>query len=124
MQLARLDDVIPEMFSSSTRFFLKIDVQGFELPVLNGAESFLDACVGVEIEISFSELYAGQARTSEILDRLEVKNWQCIGIDPVFVDDENGFVLQADALFARSAYVSNALGASGGSAADIDVNAI
>lgn len=106
VQLARLDDLASTMFPDGSSFFLKLDVQGYELPALDGAHSFLDRCVGLEVEISLQELYDGQARASEILQRLESKNWHCVGIDPVFVDAETGFVLQADALFARPDYIA------------------
>ena len=36
---------------------MKIDVQGYELKVLEGSESSLKEILGLEIEVEFSELY-------------------------------------------------------------------
>src|SRR5205823_1885414 len=39
------------------RFYLKIDTQGYELDVLLGADSTIDACPAIELELSLEELY-------------------------------------------------------------------
>jgi FkbM family methyltransferase len=47
--------------------FLKIDVQGAELEILNGGKSFLkDNLIGIEVEVEFLEIYKGQPLFSEI----------------------------------------------------------
>ena len=42
-----------------TRFYLKIDTQGYELPVLRGAGRFLDRVAACQAEIPFRKLYDG-----------------------------------------------------------------
>ena len=39
--------------------FIKLDTQGSELDILQGAERVLADCVGVEVEVEFSPMYAG-----------------------------------------------------------------
>ncbi len=47
--------------------FLKVDVQGAELEILNGGKSFLkSSLVGIEVEVEFIEMYKGQPLFSEI----------------------------------------------------------
>jgi len=46
--------------------FLKIDVQGFELEVLRGAESALHNIIGCEIEASFIEVYKHQSFFADV----------------------------------------------------------
>ena len=46
--------------------FMKLDVQGAELAILEGAGSLLDGCVGLEAEVEFFPLYQGQPLFSEL----------------------------------------------------------
>ena len=43
----------------SQRSFLKIDTQGYEGAVLDGASTLLESLIGVQLELSFVPLYAG-----------------------------------------------------------------
>ena len=49
---------------------LKIDTQGFELPVLRGAEGILQHVELIQAELSLVELYEGQAGYLELLNHL------------------------------------------------------
>ena len=46
--------------------FIKIDTQGSELNILNGATNYLEKLIGLEIEVSFLELYKDQPLFSQI----------------------------------------------------------
>lgn len=46
--------------------FLKIDVQGYELEVLNGASKALNQVIGCELEVSFIEIYKNQPLFAEV----------------------------------------------------------
>ena len=46
--------------------FIKIDVQGYELKVLEGSKNILKNCIGVETEVEFIELYKNQPKFGEI----------------------------------------------------------
>ena len=54
--------------SPSQPFFLKIDVQGFEDKVLNGASEAINQAVGILVELSTVELYAGQKLFNEMIE--------------------------------------------------------
>lgn len=46
--------------------FLKLNIQGGELPVLNGATSALNDALGVQTEVSFVESYVGRPMFSDV----------------------------------------------------------
>jgi FkbM family methyltransferase len=46
--------------------FLKIDTQGSEFDILQGAKSVLANCLGCEIEVEFSPIYKGQPLFSDV----------------------------------------------------------
>ena len=46
--------------------FIKLDTQGSELAILKGGAKSLQQCCGVQIEVSFHELYQGQPLFSDV----------------------------------------------------------
>lgn len=46
--------------------FLKLDTQGAELDILQGAGSVLDGCLGVEVEVEFQPIYQGQPLFADV----------------------------------------------------------
>ncbi len=79
---------------------LKIDVQGYELEVLQGADGVLGQIDAVYVEASFRELYAGQALISDVIDLLRARGFVLEGVYNVACD-RAGRALQADFDFRR-----------------------
>jgi FkbM family methyltransferase len=96
-----LDDVAAELIGSRDRVWLKIDTQGYEIPVLRGAERTLDRVEVVEAELSLVELYEGQALFGEALSYLIARGFGLWSMEPVFRDSASGELLQVDGIFAR-----------------------
>jgi len=98
----RLDEVLPLLgVSPDNRTFLKIDVQGYERAVLDGASQLFanGAIAGLQLELSLVPLYRGAMTYREGLDRAEALGMTLMGLDPVFVDPNSGQLLQVDAVF-------------------------
>lgn len=79
---------------------LKIDVQGYELEVLQGCDDLLDKFSYLYIECSFIELYAGQALAHQIIAWLNQREFVLSGIYNMYYE-KNGSVVQGDFLFTR-----------------------
>ncbi len=80
---------------------LKIDVQGFELAVLEGAEATLaqvDVCL---IEASFEELYHGMPGFDALYRFLTARGFAYRGAWSQFLAPQDRRILQQDALFVR-----------------------
>jgi FkbM family methyltransferase len=79
---------------------LKIDVQGFELDVLQGSSDRLDLFDLILVECSFVELYRAQALATEVVSWLLARGFELRGVFNQHIDPTFGPV-QADFLFAR-----------------------
>lgn len=101
--LCRLDSVVPAYLTAGSRVFLKVDTQGFEWQVLDGAQELLSRVVGVLLEVSLVELYDGQKLWKPILDRMLASGFEIWSIDRGFTDPRDGRTLQCDIVFVRIA---------------------
>ncbi|MEK9661584.1 MAG: FkbM family methyltransferase [Alphaproteobacteria bacterium] len=79
---------------------LKIDVQGFELEVLRGAEALLDAFDWIYVEASWVALYEGQALAGEVEAFVTAHGFALAGTYNR-TDAPDGSPVQADFLFRR-----------------------
>lgn len=79
---------------------LKIDVQGFELEVLRGAEALLDAFEWIYVEASWVALYEGQALAGEVEAFLTSRGF-ALARTCNRTDGPDGSPVQADFLFRR-----------------------
>ncbi len=98
----RLDGLLPEYgIDSSHPVFLKLDVQGYEVAVLDGAVELFGAgaIAGLQMELSLVPLYAGAITYKEGLDRAERLGMSLMGLIPGFPDPLSGRLLQFDAVF-------------------------
>ena len=64
--------------------FLKLDVQGYELEVLDGAQATAGRCLAIEAETSFSEIYRGQPLFGQIDSRLRPLGFSLIDLERVW----------------------------------------
>ena len=80
-------------------FYLKIDVQGYEAQVLDGASNTLAQVAAIEIEVSLRPLYRGSTLFCAMLARLEAFGFTLVSWEDVLTERETGFVLQADCIF-------------------------
>jgi FkbM family methyltransferase len=99
--LVPLDAVATQYFREDSVAFLKIDTQGYESQVLQGAEETLKRVVGVQLELSLVPLYGGQKLMSEMTARMNDMSFDLWAISPIFAEPQTGRTLQVDATFFR-----------------------
>ena len=86
----------------SKKVYLKIDTQGFERSVLEGAQNSLQHIDTLELEMSFVPLYEGQMLFPELTAYLRSLRYAMVSIEPNFCDPVSEEILQADVTFKRS----------------------
>ena len=101
VSVIRLDDVAAGYLQGSNAAMLKIDTQGFEWEVLDGAMQTLGKLAAVQLELSLVPLYGGQRLWRDYVDRMERLDFQLYFAYPAFADTHTGQTLQWDGMFVR-----------------------
>jgi len=99
--LLTLDEAAAPYLEETDDILLKIDTQGYEWQVLDGAPKLIARARAVLIELSLVQLYEGQHLWLECVARLESAGFNLWALEPVFVDPKNGRTLQMDGFFVR-----------------------
>ena len=102
VKLSRLDTLAKDYITSETKsIFLKIDVQGLEKQVLEGATAILPLVKGIKLELSLVPLYEGQVLFKEMIHIVEKLGYELYGIEPGFTAEKTGRMLQMDGIFFK-----------------------
>jgi FkbM family methyltransferase len=81
--------------------FMKIDSQGYEPQILDGASELLQKALGVQMELSLVPLYEDQQLSDVLIERMHALGFTTWAIWPALFDPETGRMLQADITFFR-----------------------
>jgi len=99
--IARLDSVAQRYLTAQSKPFIKIDTQGFEWQVLDGAPETLLKAQGLLCEVSLIPLYDGQRMWRDVVDRLDANGFMLWTLQQGFTNPVTGQSLQLDAIFMR-----------------------
>lgn len=97
--IVRLDSVASRYLMPETNLFVKIDTQGFEWQVLEGATETLSRTQGLLCELSLIPLYGGQVMWQDIVNHLDASGFGIWALQQGFTDPSTGQCLQVDAIF-------------------------
>lgn len=102
VEMATLDAIAPRYLGEASRLFLKMDTQGTEDQVLDGAAALLPRATGLQLELSLVPLYEGQQLFDALHARLRALGFAAWAFAPVFSDARSGRMLQVDATYFRA----------------------
>jgi FkbM family methyltransferase len=97
----RLDAVLDRFAGSSDVLFLKIDTQGSEAEILEGALGVLDRLAGVQVEMSLRPMYEGEATYLTLCRWLEERGFEPFWFTAGNFSKRLGRQLQMDGIFFR-----------------------
>ena len=80
-------------------FFLKVDVQGAELAVLDGAQKVLQNCLGVLLETTFFPTFEGGPLFSEVVAYMAERGFLPYDLTGFLFRPLDGALMQIDVLF-------------------------
>ena len=96
-----LDSVADNYLDKYSNLFIKIDTQGYESQVLDGAFKTLKRAKGVLCELSLTPLYEGQVIWIDLILRLEKEGFVLWSLERGFTDRRDGRTLQVDGVFLK-----------------------
>ena len=99
VEVRKLDTVFSDHKGASSKIFLKLDVQGAELEVLQGALESLPSVDGVLSEMNTMQLYQGISTCSDVDDFMRKKGFELWDIQTGFRSKSSGRLLQYDAVY-------------------------
>jgi FkbM family methyltransferase len=101
MEMTTLDAV-----TAGTRFehpdFLKLDVQGYELEVLKGAERVLDSVEVVMMEVNLIAVYEGAPLAHEVVSYMAAHGFRVYDVCTLFRRPYDNALWQMDMIFVRA----------------------
>ena len=109
VEVRTLDSMFESLGIIGGRPFLKIDVQGFEHAVMQGAGRTLERVCGAQVELTLTRLYLGESTMGEIIADFERRGFVLSLIEPVAYNPASGALLSLDAAFFRSPVAANGI---------------
>ncbi|MDA9962490.1 FkbM family methyltransferase [Opitutales bacterium] len=101
IQILKLDSIAKQSVNINDIVFLKIDTQGYEKIVLDGAKDLLKQTVGIQLEMSFDPLYRGEINFTKLKIFLESLGFILFHIQNGFRHSKSQELMQVDTIFMR-----------------------
>lgn len=102
-----LDSISNRYFEKNSNLLIKIDTQGYEWQVLDGARETLKRAQVVLCELTLVPLYHGQRLWKDIVDRLDKQGFMLWALQKGFTNIKTGQSLQIDGIFVRKTKLKN-----------------
>jgi FkbM family methyltransferase len=103
VEMKRLDVIFDACVAPAhdARVFLKLDTQGYDLNVLEGAGSCLDRTLGLQSELSVKPLYEGMTGYITAMSSLHRMGFDLTGVFPV-LRDEHLRIVEFDSVMVKA----------------------
>jgi FkbM family methyltransferase len=100
--LARLDEVFGQYAGCDDRVLLKIDTQGTESAVLQGASGILDRIRGIQLELSIVPVYQGEYNYLDMIAVLKGLGFEPALFISGYFNHRTARLISMDGIFLRS----------------------
>jgi FkbM family methyltransferase len=100
-----LDYFYGKHFTEDDRILVKIDTQGYEKEVIEGAPRVMQQMAGIKLEMPLSmasTIYDNvEWSLNEYVKLFQDLNLECVSLEPIAADKQSGRVYEVDAVFIR-----------------------
>ena len=98
----KIDSIFDELDLKNKNIYLKIDTQGYENMVINGAKNSLAQIIGIQIEMALIPTYEGAITFEEMIEKLKSFNFNTTSIESGYYDKNTGKLLEVDGVFFKN----------------------
>lgn len=99
----RLDRLASQYVRPDDVIHLKIDTQGLDLAVLEGASGLLETITSLQIELAIVPVYENEPNWREAVNRVQTLGYEPVYFIPGYFNRRTARLLSMDGLFVRSA---------------------
>jgi FkbM family methyltransferase len=102
IEIKKLDSIFDLFCKNITRnIMLKIDTQGYEKNVLDGAVNSLNKISILQLEMSLVSLYENETLYKDMIEYIEQRGYVLYSLENGFSNQTTGQLLQIDGIFVR-----------------------
>lgn len=101
IEVKKIDSIFKSFSLDKENVYLKIDTQGYENMVIEGAKNSLDKITGIQIEMSLIPTYEGAISFEEMMKKLNNLNFITTSIESGYYDKKTGNLLEVDGVFFK-----------------------
>ncbi len=101
IEIKKLDSIFNSFCNKEDRVMIKIDTQGYEKKVIDGANESLNSIKIIQLEMSIFPLYENEMLFIEMINYLDNKGFQLFSLENGFSDSTTGQLLQVDGIFTQ-----------------------
>lgn len=102
IEIKKIDDLYHLYFHPNDVVMLKIDTQGFEKKVIEGATEFLKYIKLLQLEISIEPLYKDEILFVEMVNYLKDLGFELFALENGIRNPQSGKLLQVDGIFVNN----------------------
>ena len=99
IEVKKVNDVFDLFYKEGNKVMLKIDTQGYEKHVIDGADEVLDKVTLIQMEMSIAELYENEMLYLDMINYLKERGFRLIAFENGFSDKKTGELFQVDGIF-------------------------
>lgn len=101
IEIKTIDSIFSTFCTKEESVMMKIDTQGYEKNVLEGATESLDKIKIIQLEMSIAPLYENEMTYLEMIEYLDNKGYQLFNLENGFTDVTTGQLRQMDGIFVQ-----------------------
>lgn len=101
IDIKKLDSVFNSLNIQNNNIYLKIDTQGYESQVLEGAKESLKNISGIQLEMALIPSYEGAVTFQEMTSKLNGFGFKLATIESGFYDKISGKLMEVDGIFYK-----------------------
>ncbi len=105
--IAKLDTIFDMYHRHDSRIFMKLDTQGYEKHIIDGAEKSLSKIWCIELEMSLVHLYEGEWLMADMVHWMTSKDYTLWSLEDEFHNRQTGQLLQVNGMFVSNQHLGS-----------------